>query len=135
MQLAMLQQQTKNFTAARDAYEKLLTIAPNLPLALNNLAVLYSEHLGQLDKAYDLAKKANEAVPNEPTIADTLGWILFQKGDYGNALRLLQESAGKLPDLPEIQFHAGMAHYMMGEEGPARLALQKAVDATCRFSG
>ena len=135
MQLAMLQQQTKNFTAARDSYEKLLTIAPNLPLALNNLAVLYSEHLGQLDKAYDLAKRANEAAPNEPHLADTLGWILFQKGDYGNALRLLQESAGKLPNSPEIQFHAGMAHYMMGEEGPARLALQKAVDATADFPG
>ena len=60
---------------------------------------------------------------------------MFKKGDYGNALRLLQESAGKLPDLPEVQFHAGMAHYMMGEEGPARLALQKAVDATADFPG
>ena len=117
MQLAMIQEQLKNFAAARDAYENLLSVAPNFPLALNNLAVLYSEHLGQLDKAYDLAQKAREAVPNEPHIADTLGWILFKKGDYGNALRLLQESAGKLPDLPEIQFHVGMAHYMLGEEG------------------
>src|SRR5262249_42722326 len=120
----------KNFTAARDAYEKLLTIAPNFPAALNNLAVLYSERLGQVDKAYDLAKKANEAAPNEPHLADTLGWILFKKGDYGNALRLLQESASKLPDLPEIQFHVGMAHYMLGEEDPARIALQKAADAS-----
>ena len=103
----MIQEQLKNFAAARDAYENLLSVAPNSPLALNNLAVLYSEHLGQLDKAYDLAQKAKEAVPNEPHIADTLGWILFKKGDYGNALRLLQESAGKLPDLPEVQFHVG----------------------------
>jgi tetratricopeptide (TPR) repeat protein len=134
-QLAMLQEQRKNFPAARDAYEKLLEIAPNFPLALNNLAVLYSERLGQPDKAYDLATRASEAAPNEPRLADTLGWILFKKGDYGNALRLLQESAGKLPDQPEIQFHAGMAHYMMGEEAPARLALQKAVDATADFPG
>jgi tetratricopeptide (TPR) repeat protein len=135
MQLAMIQQQMKNFPAARDAYENVLSVAPNFPLALNNLAALYSEHLGELDKAHDLAKKANDAAPNEPHLADTLGWILFKKGDYGNALRLLQESAGKLPDLPEIQFHTGMAHYMMGEEGPARLALQKAADATADFPG
>jgi tetratricopeptide (TPR) repeat protein len=134
-QLAMLQAQRKNFPAARDAYEKLLEIAPNFPLALNNLAALYSERLGQLDKAYDLAKRASEAAPNEPRLADTLGWILFKRGDYGNALQLLQESAGKLPEQPEIQFHAGMAYYMMGEEGPARLALQKAVDATADFPG
>jgi len=132
MQLALINQQVKHFDAARDAYETLLTVAPNFPLALNNLAVLYSEHLGQLDKAYDLAKRAKEAA-NEPHINDTLGWILFKRGDYSNALPLLQESAGKLPDSPEIQFHVGMAHYMMGEEGPARIALQKAADAVKDF--
>jgi tetratricopeptide (TPR) repeat protein len=135
MQLGMIQEQLKNFPAARDAYENILSVAPNFPLALNNLAVLYSAQLGQLDKAYDLAQKAREAVPNEPSIADTLGWILFKKGDYGNALRLLQESAGKLPDQPEIQFHVGMAHYMLGEEEPARIALQKAADASADFLG
>src|SRR5262249_38710905 len=54
---------------------------------------------------------------------------------YGTALRLLQESASKLPDSPEIQFHAGMAHYMLGEEQPARIALQKAADASADFPG
>ena len=132
MQLAMIQEQLKHFDAARDAYEKLLTVAPNFPLALNNLAVLYSEHLGQLDKAYDLATKAKEAA-NEPHIADTLGWILFKRGDYNGALPLLQDSAAKLPNLPEIQFHLGMTYYMLGEEEPARLALQKAVDAPADF--
>src|SRR5262249_13130251 len=135
MQLAQIQIQQKNFAAARDAYENLLSVAPNSPLALNNLAELYSERLGELDKAYDLAKKANEAAPNEPHLADTLGWILFKKGDYGNALRLLQESASKLSDQPEIQFHAGMAHYMLGEEEPARIALRKAADASTDFPG
>jgi Flp pilus assembly protein TadD len=132
MQLAMIQERLKHFDAARDAYEKVLTVAPNVPVALNNLAVLYSEHFGQLDKAYDLAQKAKEAA-NDPHIADTLGWISFKRGDYNGALRLLQESAAKLPDLPEIQFHLGMTYYMLGEEGPARDALQKAVDAPADF--
>ena len=61
-------------------------------------------------------RRRREAAPNEPHIADTLGWISFKKGDYGNALPALQESAAKLPDSPEIQFHVGMAHYMLGEE-------------------
>ena len=135
MQLAEIQLQQKNFAVARDTYENVLSVAPNLLLALNNLAVLYSEHLGQVDKAYDLAKRAREAAPNEPSLADTLGWILFKKREYGNAVRLLKESADKLPDRPEIQFHVGMAHYMLGEEEPARLALQKAVDAPSDFPG
>jgi tetratricopeptide (TPR) repeat protein len=132
LQLAMINEQLKHFDAARDAYEKLLAVAPNATLALNNLAVLYSEHFGQLDKAYDLATKAKEAA-NEPHIADTLAWILFKRGDYNGALPLLQESVAKLPNLPEIQFHLGMTYYMLGEEEPARVALQKAVDAPADF--
>jgi tetratricopeptide (TPR) repeat protein len=132
MQLGMINDQLKHFDAARDAYEKLLAVAPNTPLALNNLAILYSEHFGQLDKAYELAKRAKEAA-NEPHIADTLGWILYKQGDYNGALPLLQESAGKLPNLPEIQFHLGMTYYMLGEEEPARVALQNAVDASADF--
>jgi tetratricopeptide (TPR) repeat protein len=135
MLLAMLNAHMQHFDAARDAYEKLLTVAPNSPAALNNLAVLYSEQLGQLDKASELAKKAREANPNDAHVADTLGWILFKKGDYDNARPLLQESVSKLPDQPEIQFHAGMAHYMMGEEGPARIALEKAANASADFPG
>jgi tetratricopeptide (TPR) repeat protein len=133
--LAEIHEQLKNYSAARDAYEKVLTVNANFAVALNNLAVIYSEQLGQLDKAFDLAKRAREVAPNEPRMADTLGWIQFNKGEYGSALQLLQESAGKLPDQSEIQFHVGMAHYMLGQEEPARVALQKAADAKADFRG
>ena len=135
MMLAGIHQRSKNFDAARDTYEKVLTVIPNSVSALNNLAVLYSEHLGLPDKAYDSAKKARDLAPNEPHAADTLGWILFKKAEYRTALQLLQESAGKLPDSPEIQFHLGMAHYMLGQDDAARVALQKATGATTDFPG
>jgi tetratricopeptide (TPR) repeat protein len=130
MQLAAIHEQMKNFSAARDAYEKLLTVSAEFAPALNNLAVLYSEHLGDLDKAYELAKKARQAAPSEPSMADTLGWIMFKKADYGNALPLLQEAAAKLADRPIVQFHVGMVNYMLGNETAARLALQKVADAS-----
>jgi tetratricopeptide (TPR) repeat protein len=130
LQLARIHEQVKNFPAARDAYETLLTVSANDAPALNNLAVLLSEHFGQLDAAHDLARRAREADPNQPSIADTLGWILFKKGDYVNALRLLQEAAAKQADRPAVQFRVGMAHYMLGEEAAARIALQTAADAS-----
>jgi len=129
MQLGTINERLNHYAEARDAYEKVLSVNANFAPALNNLAIVYSEHLGQLDTAYDLAKKATELVANEPHMVDTLGWILFKKGRYGNALRELEASAGKQPDSPAIQFHLGMTHYMLGEEGPARLALEKAVGA------
>jgi Flp pilus assembly protein TadD len=117
----------KDYKDARDAYEKLLAIAPNNGVAINNLACLYAEHLGQLDKAYQLARQARNLAPTDPAIADTLGWILYQKGQYSSALSLLRESADKLYAVPEAQFHLGMTYYMMGDEANARTAFQRAL--------
>ena len=116
-------------------YEKLLAINPNFVLALNNLAYLYTEHLNNLDKAYELARKAHELQPNDAAPADTLGWALYKRGDYQQALSILQESAEKAPDNPEIQFHLGMTAYMMGQTDLARVALKKAAGAAKDFPG
>ena len=128
LQLAMLREKLGQFAAARDSYEKLLTVAPNSVVALNNLAVLYAEHFGDLDKADELAKKAIQITQNEPHTDDTLGWIFFKKGDYTGAQRLLQQSVAKLPGQPDIEFHLGMANYMLGQDEIARTALQKVVE-------
>jgi len=133
LQLARIYEQVGNFPAARDSYSKLLAISPDSISALNELAMVYSEHLGQLDTAYDLAKRARELSPDDANVADTLGWILFKKGDYSKALSMLKDSAAKKPETPEYQFHLGMAHYMLGEEAAARVALQRAADSAGEF--
>lgn len=135
MTVAMLYERTKNFEKSQDAYEKLLTANPNFGPALNNLAYLYATHLKKLDKAYDVAMKARQLQPNDASVADTLGWILYKKGDYSHALNLLQESVGKLADNAEIQFHLGMANYMMGKIEPAKKALEHAVASATDFPG
>jgi tetratricopeptide (TPR) repeat protein len=135
MTLGMIYDQEKNYSAARDAYEKLLAVNPKFGPALNNLAYLYSEHLGQLDKAHELAVKAREAQPADVFTADTLAWILYKKGQYAKASGLLRGAAEKLPAEPEVQFHLGMAQYMMGEEEAARTALQRALQSNRDFPG
>ena len=77
---------------ARDAYERLLSINPNSISALNNLAYLYADRLNDLDKAYDLARKARDLQGNDPAIADTFGWVLSKRGEYQQALAM---SAGE----------------------------------------
>jgi len=135
MQLATIHAQLKHYDMASGVYERLLAINPKFVPALNNLAYLYSERLGRPDAAYELAKRARLVFPEEPNIADTLGWILFKKGQYRDALGLLQEGARKLPDEPELQYHLGTTLYMLGQEGPAGIALQKAAEAAKEFPG
>lgn len=135
MTLALLHERTNDFAAARDAYERLLRISPNSVAALNNLACLYADRLDDLGKAYDSARKARELQGNDPAVADTFGWILSKRGDYQQALPILSESAAKLPDTPEVQFHLGMTAYMMGQTELARTALQKAASSAKDFPG
>jgi tetratricopeptide (TPR) repeat protein len=97
-------------------------------MALNNLAYLYSEKLNNLDRAHELARRSRELLPDDPRIADTLGWILYRRGEYAQALVHLQESAGRLGQLGEVQYHLGMAHYALGNEAPARTAFQLALN-------
>ncbi len=135
MLMGMIYSEMKDYDKARDTYEKLLTINPNFSSALNNLAYLYSERFGRLDKAFAMARRARDLRPYDPATADTLGWILYQKHQYPQALSLLQESADKLADNPEVQFHLGMTHYMLGEEESAHIALQRAVQSDREFPG
>jgi tetratricopeptide (TPR) repeat protein len=133
LQIGAIHEELKQFDAARDAYEKVLTINPNSPPALNNLAYIYAVYLDNLDRAYELAQKARELMPYNPNVGDTLGWVLYKKGDYSRSLSILEDSAEKSPGDAEIQFHLGMAHYMMDEEAPARVALQHAVASSQDF--
>ena len=141
MLIGQIHDQQRDRSAARDAYEKLLAINPNFSPALNNLAYLYSEYLGDLDKAYDAARRARELLPYDPFSADTLGWVLFKKGQYAAALNLLQESVKNMPPQAdpvgkaEVEFHLGMAQYMLGQEDQARGAFQKAIASGGDFTG
>ncbi|MBX3744463.1 MAG: tetratricopeptide repeat protein [Verrucomicrobiae bacterium] len=131
----MLATERGDFPAARDAYQRVLDQRPNSVVALNNSAFLLAEHFNDLEGGYQLALRARDLAREDPLIADTLGWIEYRRGRYPDALRLLTEAAARAPDLPEIQYHLGMAHYMMGQEEPARVALRKAADAPAPFPG
>jgi tetratricopeptide (TPR) repeat protein len=131
--LGQVYDELKDYAKARNAYEKLLAVNPNSTTALNNLADLYCERFNQLDKAYQLAQQAHNLEPGDASIADTLGWILYKRGDYQGALALLRESAEKIPDDPEVQFHLGMTNYMMGQSDAAKAAFEQAVQAPDDF--
>jgi tetratricopeptide (TPR) repeat protein len=137
MQLGMIHNELKDYAAAREAYEKLLTVDSRFFPALNNLAYLYSERFNQLDKAYNMARAVRDLRPFDPVVADTLGWILFKRGEYPWALSLLQESANsdRMPKSAEVLFHLGMTHYMLGEEQLARNAFQRALEIRQDFPG
>lgn len=127
MLLASIREKLNDHAAAQQAYEKLLATDPDFVPALNNLAYLDVEYLNQLDRGLELAQKARQLAPTDLSVSDTVAWALYKRGDYQQALPLLQESADKWPSNSEIRFHLGMTHYMMGDTAGARSAFEQVV--------
>ena len=77
-----------------------------------------------------MAQAVRKLLPYEPSVADTLGWISFKRGDYAEAFTVLKESVAKPAgaENPEIQYHFGKASYMMAEESLAKTALSFAFE-------
>jgi tetratricopeptide (TPR) repeat protein len=135
MLTGVIYEQKGDTAKARDAYEKVLAVEPRAAAAANNLAWIYSEYGGDKDKALQLAQMAKEVAPDDPRVSDTLGWILYKRGIYQNALSLLRESAAKLPDNPQVQYHLGMTYAQLGDQANARKALNVAIGSPADFQG
>lgn len=130
LQIARLNNAAGNHREAAQAYEKIIAVNPQFAPAYNNLAWLCAEHLNELDRALDLANQARRLQPGDPLIADTLGWVYFHKADYARAQPLIRESLERRAEDPQVIFHMGMVHYMMGEETAARAMLLSALQST-----
>jgi predicted Zn-dependent protease len=102
---------------------------------MNNLAMLYADHLNDLDRALKLARDARALGPESPEIADTVGWIMIKRKEYAPALEILAEAVAKMGDNPEIQYHFGLANLALGKRDEARAAFAKAVASPNDFPG
>jgi Tfp pilus assembly protein PilF len=111
----------KNDMAARE-YQKVMEIAPEDPVALNNLAWMYMESGDQ--RAEDYARRAYALDPENSSIIDTLGWILVQKGAVDEGAELLRSAAERSPDSSEIQYHLAAAMAKQGMNDEARQILE-----------
>jgi len=135
MLLATLYDRKKEYALANEYYEKVLELNGGFTPAANNLAWNITRQDGNLDIALRWAEKARENDQHNPGVADTLGWVLYKRGKFDKALRLLQESNdGFKSKNPQVLYHLGMAYYKKGDRAQARDLLAKAL-AMGKFEG
>lgn len=126
--LAAAYQTARRFTDAKRAYERILTLAPDDAVSLNNLAYNLAVHENQPRDALPLAIRAASLRRDDPTIDDTLGWIHHLLGNNDLALPLLERACRSLPQNAEIQFHAAIAYGAAGRLDDAAKALKIAAE-------
>lgn len=85
--------------------------------ALNYLAYVWIERGENLEEAAPLALRAQQLSPESGAIADTVGWLNFQKGDYARALSELKKAERLVeePD-PVIFDHLGQTLAKLNEK-------------------
>lgn len=125
--LGQIAERKGDYTGAKTSYESALDADPENVVAKNNLAWVYAEHGGNVDLALKLAEEAKEKAPNDPGIADTLGWIYVKKGSYEAAVENLKGSAAMQPNNPAYLYHLGTAYYKLGRTNDARRELEAAL--------
>jgi choline-sulfatase len=108
-----------DYAGAARAYEATLALDGRDLLAMNNLACLYVDQLGQPAKALPLVDRAMEMSPGVPILKDTAGWALANVGRYDEALTLLTESA-EAHSIPETRYHLGWTLEKLNRPAEAR---------------
>jgi Tfp pilus assembly protein PilF len=96
---------------------------------------MIAEEGKDLARAFLLAQAARDAAPQDPQIADTLGWVLYKQGAYPRAAALFSEAAERLPTNAEVLYHLGLAEAKLGKNAEARAALQKSLDLSATHPG
>jgi len=125
----------REYEKARTHYETILNLNPRFAPAANNLAWILVDRGGNLDMALAHAQMAREQKPDDPNIADTLGWIYYKKNAFLLAISLLKEAVEKIPNDAVVHFHYGMAQQKNGDAPEAKKALQTALKLNPGFTG
>jgi tetratricopeptide (TPR) repeat protein len=112
---------------ARKYYEEALKIRPDDPTALNNLAYLKANDGVDLDQALALAQRAQNKMPNNPDVRDTVALIYVKKNLTDDGLRLLRELVSQRPNSATFHLHLAMALYQKGDRPTAKKELEAAM--------
>ncbi len=108
---------------------QLIKLKPEFAHAYNALGYSLTERGERLDEALALITKAVELAPGDPFILDSLGWVLYRKGDLELAREKLAQALAIRAD-PEIAAHLGEVLWQLGRHDEAERTWREATRVT-----
>lgn len=113
---------------AESRLRELIRIRPDHAHAYNALGYSLTDRGVRLDEAQQLLTKAVELAPTDPFIMDSLGWLLFRRGDLAGAATQLGKALSLRAD-PEIAAHLGEVQWNLGQHDVATRTWTDALQA------
>jgi tetratricopeptide (TPR) repeat protein len=82
----------KQYDKSEQAFEDALTINPNNSTALNNYSFYLATRKVNLEKAEKMSSLLIKNHPDNPTYLDTYAWVLFAKGKFKEARKVMERA-------------------------------------------
>jgi uncharacterized protein (TIGR03790 family) len=133
--LGLLYEQSGEFDKAIERYRRVLDIQPNNLLALNNLAYSLATRRNAAQEALPLAEKAYALANKNPSLIDTLAWVVHLTGDNRRAKALYADALQAGPQIATIHFHAAVVHADSGDKEAAEKELARTLELNPRLAG
>lgn len=113
-----LYEKTDQLSLMEDDLRHALNLEPENAAILNALGYFLTNRTERHQEAYGLIKKAIDISPNDSSILDSMGWVLFKLGRFDEAISYLRQAFKQFPD-PEIASHLGEALWVKGKQQEA----------------
>ncbi len=135
-QLAMLEEHDGHYDNMETLLRKVIDLRPSQAIGYNALGYSLADRNTRLQEAQELLEKAVSLAPNDPYIADSLGWVKYRRGDLPAATDILRKAWAAAPQA-EIGAHLGEVLWQSGKQDDARKVWTEAAkldinDATLR---
>jgi Flp pilus assembly protein TadD len=125
--LAIACEKAGDHDVAVAAMQQVLVRNPEHADALNFVGYSFAERGVKLDEAEKLVEKALQLRPDSGYFTDSLGWVYFQKGDFGRAVTTLEKADALSGPEPTILEHLGDAYRRAQRPAEAAGAYRRAL--------
>ncbi len=123
-----------NYPKGEAELEMLLQANPDEPGPNNDLGYLYAEQGKNLEKAESMIQKALEQEPANAAYLDSMGWVLFKRGKFNEALETMKKAVEQMaiertaPDNTMLE-HLGDIYFQLQQIDKAEDSWQQALKA------
>ena len=109
-------------------FEYVLKHNPDDADALNYLGYTWVDKGVNLNRAFDMIRKAVELEPKSGAIIDSLGWAHYKLGQYSEARLKLEDAVERSPNSATIIDHLGDVYWKLGRHREAGYQWERALD-------
>ena len=117
----------KKWSEAEKDFLKALELNPDQPYVLNYLGYSWVDQGVNLDRAKAMIERAVKQRRDDGYIVDSMGWVLYRLGAYGEAVQHLERAVELRPLDPIISDHLGDAYWRVGRRQEARFQWRRAL--------